>query len=101
MRIHFERSGGFAGITLSVTIETDTLPPGDAEELQRLVERAGFFDLPATIADTTPVADQFVYRVTVEADARSHTVETSEGAAPSTLRPLLDWLNRATRRARR
>ncbi len=99
MRIHFERSGGFGGLQLSVVIEADTLPDEELRELKRLISEADFFNLPAEMRDTT-AADQFVYKLTVEDAGRSHTVQADETAAPETLQHLLDWLTRAARRGR-
>lgn len=102
MRIHFERSGGFAGMTVNVDIDADSLPESERRDLASLVSRASFFSLPAQITGSTPSrgADQFSYRISIESGGRRHTVETSDGAAPATLIPLLDWLNGAARRAR-
>ncbi|UCG85756.1 MAG: hypothetical protein JSW71_17830 [Gemmatimonadota bacterium] len=98
MRIHFERTGGFAGLRLTVDIETDTLSQEDQRRLQQLVEEADFFTLPAELRDTSTAKDQFVYRVTVEKAGMRHTVETTESAAGPLLQPLLEWLTRAARR---
>ncbi len=100
MRIHFTRSGGFAGLQLSVSVASDTLPEQDVVELRRMIEQADFFVLPAVLGDSA-AADQFSYKVTVEQAARQHTVEVTEDAAPATLQPLLDWLTRAARRGGR
>ncbi len=102
MHIDYERSGGFAGLQVSIAIDTDSLPPGEAQELCNLVEDAGFFDLSSALGDSTAVPDQFVYKVTVEAAGRRrHTIEVTESAVPPDLRPLLERLHRAARRARR
>jgi hypothetical protein len=97
MRIHFERTGGFAGLQLTVDIATDTLSQEDQRRLQQLVEEADFFALPAELRDTSAARDEFIYKVTVEVADRRHTVETTEGDAGS-LQPLLEWLTRAARR---
>lgn len=101
MRIEFERSGGVAGLRLSATIESDSLSNQEADELCKLVEDAGFFDLPADITSPKAQPDQFVYAVTVETEARRHSVRVDDSAAPARLQPLLDWLSRAVRRSRR
>ena len=101
MRIEFERSGGFAGLRLAATIEADELSVEEAEELCKLVEEAGFFDLPARIAGPNAQPDQFMYKVTVETEARRHTVQLENTAPTPELQPLLDWLSRAVRRRRR
>jgi len=97
MRIHFERTGGFAGLQLAVDITTDTLSQDDQRRLQQLVEEADFFTLPAELRDTSLARDEFVYEVTVEVAGRRHTVATTESAAGS-MQPLLEWLTRAARR---
>ena len=101
MRIEFERSGGFAGLRLAATIEADSLSVEEAEELCRLVEEAGFFDLSARIAGPEAQPDQFMYKITVETEARQHTVQLENTAPAPELQPLLDWLSRAARRRRR
>src|SRR5262245_19567938 len=91
MWISYERSGGLAGTSLTVTIDADTLSPEDARQLRELVDAADFFALPAVITATTPGADRFQYKLTVETGERRHTVEIHEAAAPAALQPLLDW----------
>jgi hypothetical protein len=100
MRIEFQRSGGFAGLRLATTVDVDKLPADEAAELKRLVDAADFFRLPATLKATRG-ADQFTYRLTVEAGNRQHTVEVSENAAPESLRPLLQRLATLARTAPR
>jgi hypothetical protein len=95
MRISFERTGGFAGISKKTTVDTATLPPSEAQELPRLVEAADLFKLPERITSPNPQSDRFQYRLTVEDNGRQHTVTVSEAALPGTLRPLIEWLNNA------
>jgi len=101
MLIHFERSGGFSGISLAVDIDADTLSPDEASQLRELVASAGFFDLPAETLDSMPGVDQFSYNVTIESGGQRHTVHATEGAAPESLQRLIDWLNRVARRVQR
>jgi hypothetical protein len=100
MRIDFERTGGFAGMRLSATIDTVTLAPDQARGLQDLIEAARFFDLPARIPTPPQVADQFNYRVTIEAESRQHTVEVGEASASPALQALLQQLTLLARAAR-
>lgn len=91
MRITFEQSGGFAGLIRTKTIDTSTLSPPDAQQVQRLIDAADFFRLPDSIeADVQP--DRFQYYITVEDGDRHHSVEISETNIPPTIRPLLEWL---------
>jgi len=94
MRIEFERSGGFAGIRLRATVETETLPAEQAQEIESLVDAADFFSLPRDLSATQPAPDRFQYEVTVMDEARRHTVRADEAAVPVTLQPLLRRLTR-------
>ena len=100
MVIEFERTGGVAGIRLATTVDTATLSSDEAVRAQQLVDDASFFALPARLTTAKPGADRFHYRITVRSPERTHTVDVAEGAAPSTLRPLIDWLTAAARKPR-
>jgi hypothetical protein len=93
MRISFERTGGFAGISKKITVDTANLPSKEAKELPRLVEVADLFSLPEQITSPNPQSDRFQYKLTVEDNGKQHTVIVSEAALPGTLRPLIEWLN--------
>jgi len=97
MEIRFERSGGFAGMTVSTELRTDSLSAEEAKEICDLVEDAGFFDLPSS-TDPGTGADRFSYEITITDGERSHTVRTDDDTAPPALVPLLDRLSRAARR---
>lgn len=92
MRIDYERTGGFAGMRLAATVNTEALPAEEARGLREAVEAAKFFELPALIASAPQGADRFHYKLTVEAEGRRHTVEMSEAVVPEALRPLLQQL---------
>lgn len=99
MRITFEQTGGFAGMTITKVFDTSTLPEKETKRLRQLVEAAAFFNLPASLTSDTPHPDSFEYLITVEEDGNQHTVEVSESAAPANLTPLLEWLRmQASRR---
>ena len=100
MRIHFERTGGFAGMRMTTTVDTESLSPEEARDLHEMVDAAEFFDLPATIAAPTPGADRFHYKLTVETEGRRHTVDVAEAAVPKALRPLLQQLTAFARSSR-
>lgn len=102
MKIHFERSGGFAGMMTNVVIDAGSLTDEERQAIMAHVSNAEFFNLPPEIADpSTTGADRYNYRITIEFDGRTHTVECTDGSAPASLVPLLDWLNNVARRARR
>ena len=98
MQIHFERSGGFAGITQKYSVSEDNLGEEDRRKLADLVASAHFFDQPSEIRRTTPGADQFQYKIAVDSGDRSHEVQVDEGAVPAELKPLIGWLQTAARK---
>lgn len=91
MHIEFVRTGGFAGIRLTTTVDTEQLPQEQASTLDRLISDAAFFKLPEKILPQSPAPDRFVYQVTVAAD-QTHSITVSDAAAPEPLRPLLNYL---------
>ncbi len=94
MRIHLERTGGFAGRRVEVSLDSDSLTLTQAKRLRTLIARSRFFDLPVRLSSIPVTPDRFHYRVTVEEDDKSHTVEAAEAEVPVQMRPLLDWLLR-------
>ena len=96
MHIDFERSGGFAGMTIRTSVDTDKLPSAEANELSQIVKSANFFTLP-TSTGPGPGADQFNYKITVQVDALSHTVTTTDTTMPPSLKPLVNHLMTASK----
>jgi hypothetical protein len=92
MRIFFERTGGFAGVKLTRSLDSSTLRPREAKRLQQLLKQSGFFDLPPVLESKKSGADLFSYRVTVETEEKKYTVEAVEAAIPPAMRPFLDFL---------
>ena len=101
MRISFERSGGFANITMKAAIDEKDLAPDEAQKLRQMVEEADFFSLPGKITSRSPQPDRFQYELRLEEKGREHTVKVSEEAMPEKLKPLGKWLMEKTRQTRR
>ena len=92
MRVRLERSGGFANIRRTVTVDDAALPPERAEELRRLVAAADLATFPENPTPRAGRPDRFVYRLTVEDEGGARSVTVSEDTAPEAFRRLLDWL---------
>ena len=92
MHIEFVRSGGFAGMRLTTSVDTDQLPTERASALDKLIADANFFELPEQLLPAGPAPDRFQYKLTVTAPQKNHSVVVSDAVAPETLRPLLDYL---------
>jgi len=98
MKIDFQRSGGVAGMTLSLSIDTETLPAAEASELEELVERSDFFAMPEPADSPAGAADRFTYQLTIESADRKRALEVGDATAPEDLVPLLDRLAGMARR---
>jgi hypothetical protein len=105
MRIQFLMEGGiahFPGLSQPVTIDAAELSQQEATELRRLVEAAGFFDLPARIVTAgRGAADYRQYTVTIEEEERRHTVQVAEPIEDGDLKQLLAFLRTKANEIRR
>jgi hypothetical protein len=95
MRIEFSRSGGITGIRLTLTLDTATLPSEEAGLLEDCVNRSGFFELPEILPSGG--ADRVQYKLTIERDGTSHSVQMDDGAIPEALSTLIKRLEAASR----
>jgi hypothetical protein len=107
MRIHFERSGGVGGFRLTAELDTDqgsaiygaaqlkrSLSSDEVRRLREILDAVDLFDLPAAAPPSRRGADRFQYVVTVESAGKRHSVRTTDRAAPTALRPLLEYLTK-------
>lgn len=91
MRVKVERSGGFANVHCSVTV--DEAPRAD--ELRRLIAATHLSTFPV---NPTPLAgnpDRFVYRLTVSDERGSRAAAVSEDSVSPEVHDLRDWIERA------
>jgi len=100
MRIEFERTGGFAGMRLSTSVDVADLSPRDQEMLESAVESADFFQLPRQMNSAAPGADRFQYHLVIEREGNCHEVEVGEAVIPDSLRPLIEHLSMLARTGR-
>lgn len=95
LRLTLVRTGGFAAIRRTFTVDAATLPPAERDELDSLVTAAKVFDLPDDLTGGRPgQPDQFIYALTAEAGSRRHTVRFGETGAPDSLLALVDFIQR-------
>ncbi len=103
MRVTFKTDGGFAylpGLSQPVTIDSSGLSPEEADELERLVEAAGFFELPATSEPPRGGADVRSYTISVSSSGRGHTARIVEPIEDPQLQALVDYLSEKARELR-
>lgn len=95
MQIDFATSGGVTNHELAYRADTDTLPEQEAEELVRLVESSGAFDLEQDQVlheAATGAGNVTAYRLTLSDGNRETTLWLNDVTAPTAIRPLLSFL---------
>jgi hypothetical protein len=105
MRVIFTTEGGvafFPGLSQPVTIDAAALTQEERNELERLIDEAGFFALPAEAGKPAKgAADYRQYTITVEEQGRRHTVRTSDPLEDPKLGNLTGFLQRKARELRK
>jgi hypothetical protein len=90
MKIKFRQTGGFAGLTKAVEIDTEQIPPNAAEVLKLMVDRASFFEVSAPPPQALPDREQ--YTLSIESQGRSHQLQLGASNLPAQLKELIDYL---------
>jgi hypothetical protein len=104
MKIQFERTGGFAGMHMSTTIDTKTLPPNDAKDVQDLIDSSQFFQVPPNSASletskaSKGAADYFTYKITVENGEKKHSVECNDLNMQPKVKRLVNFLTKHSKK---
>jgi hypothetical protein len=96
-RIKFERTGGFAGMTIARDLKMEDLSEEQADTLLELLDDVDFEELPEQMMGKESLPDQFTYRITVETRRGEHTVVIGDASAPEKMQELLQFLNRLAR----
>jgi hypothetical protein len=99
--IVFKRTGGFAGLSTRMEIDSTDLEPAEAMELKQLIEGSGFFEAFTPGYSIIQMPDQFQYHITIEHLGNRRTLELNDGAVPDLIRPLIHYLVRLTRARRK
>jgi hypothetical protein len=90
MIIRHERSGGFAGITVTAEVDSETLSAKQATELKELVAQAFPADQPKKKKATMP--DQFEYEFLIETDGKPRKYQVNDESITDEMRALSKWL---------
>lgn len=93
VKIYFERTGGFAGIRTSASLDTDKLPPNESEQLNNMCNNMNFFNLPSKSESKSGAADLFRYKITIESKDGKHTVETTDMSMTPEFENLVNFLS--------
>lgn len=100
-RIHFERTGGFAGIRLAADFDLGELPEEQVSTLTDLLDELDFAGLPENLSANSSGSDEFTYTITVESEEGKHTVVTGDSSDDEKMQELLQLLNHLLRSQRK
>lgn len=90
MKVTYTRTGGFAPIPVSCTLDTTTCAPDEAQELERLVAVSGIMQAQSK---TNPAArDVRLHSVKISNNSANKEVEWDDISIPAEARPLLQFL---------
>lgn len=95
--IKYQQSGGFAGITRSVEIDSDTLGVDEQKELFQLINEADFFELKVDRLRTDGLPDQYQYTIEIKQGDQIRSMVIDDSSMPDALRPLINYLSRKAR----
>jgi len=99
--IHFERTGGFAGIRLAADVDVDDLPDDQKIKVIELLDEMDFDELSGRIGNKAAIPDEFVYSVTVKTEKDDYNVITGESGLPDKMQPLIEILERIAKKQAR
>jgi hypothetical protein len=91
LRVHVE--GGiahFPGLNRPIELDSAMLPPEEAQEMQRLIKEARFFERPETQGEARG-ADLQRYTITVENGGRQRTIQVSDPVNDPHLEDLITY----------
>jgi hypothetical protein len=114
MKIHLERSGGFAGMTSSTTVDSKALAPNDANELQKLIHRPNLFERSASPAQQPKsnqsnsqypslstktktkkgAADYFTYKITIQNGNKEQSMECNDVNMQDDVKGLIEFVTK-------
>ncbi|HET6878600.1 MAG TPA: protealysin inhibitor emfourin [Pirellulales bacterium] len=95
MRLHFQQSGGFAGLVKGAEFDTATLPVGQARALERLVHESGITS--SGEFRSTAARDLWQYDITIEDGNRNVSISFDDGTVPNGAVALLRYLKKHAR----
>ncbi|GAB6903843.1 protealysin inhibitor emfourin [Kineosporia succinea] len=94
MLVTLRRSGGFAGLARpKMSVDTSTLPKGEAERVESAVREARVDEIVGRPAEPPRAGDRFVYELSVHDGSTRHTVKVAEPFADPALGALIELLS--------
>ncbi len=90
MKINIERSGGFAGLNNTFSADESELASSQVDQIKALLKNSKSFDPTSSPLPKKGAADYFTYKITIQDDDQTHTVNTTDVTMPPELRTIVD-----------
>ena len=100
VHIDFERSGGFAGISIITSIDSEKLPQKEADNLFILLNKAKLSDIQIPGKNNITQPDRFAYKLTIQTNQKKYSFSLDENNIPESLQPLIKYLINKARTGR-
>jgi hypothetical protein len=92
MKVRYRQTGGFTGVTLGCELDTEKMPPSEAQELARVVKQT---EPDKVGVKTSPRGrDLTNYEIVVQDGGQTTRIVLDDMTIPSNVQPLLDFLSR-------
>ena len=98
--VHFQQTGGFAGLSRSLEFSSDTLSVQEQKQLHKLIKDSDFFEIRIDNKENDKSRDQFQYEILIKQNDREGSISVSDSNMPESIRPLIDYLSRKVRTQR-
>ena len=95
MRISFIQSGGFLGLRRGCELNTETLAPNTAQELEHLTKTSGISTSGKFFSESG--RDLHQYDITISDETSEVSVTFDDETLPATVQPLIDYLQKYAR----
>lgn len=94
MKLRFDQTGGYAGLVKGCEIDTSTLPPEAAIEVERLVEKSA---LSSGEFLSKSSRDLHQYELTIEDGSSTTSVVLDDENVPPSAKPLIGYLKKCAK----
>ena len=92
MIVRFTQSGGYAGLLKGCEIDTKTLPPEKAKEVEKLVKASGISAAGTFLSNSS--RDLFEYEITIKDGGSEISATYDDESLPSPAKPLIGYLKK-------
>lgn len=94
MKLRFDQTGGYAGLVKGCEIDTSTLPPENAREIEQLV-KASALSSGEFLSQSS--RDLYQYELTIEDETSTTSVVLDDQSIPASAKPLIGYLKKCAK----